>query len=80
MRIRVFVTPKVGVLDPEGRAVQRALNDLGYAEVQDVQIGKLVTLELETDDPKRARELVREICEKLLANPVIEQYEIESPS
>ncbi len=80
MRVRVFVTPKVGVLDPEGRAVQRALNDLGYAEVQDVQIGKLVTLELETDDPKRARELVREICEKLLANPVIEQYEIESPS
>jgi len=80
MRVRVFVTPKVGVLDPEGRAVQRALNDLGYAEVQDVQIGKLVTLELETDDPKRARELVREICEKLLANPVIEQYEIESSS
>jgi len=80
MRVRVFVTPKVGVLDPEGRAVQRALNDLGYAEVQDVQIGKLVTLELETDDPKRARELVREICEKLLANPVIEQYEIESAS
>ncbi len=78
MRVRVFVTPKVGVLDPEGRAVQRALNDLGYAEVQDVQIGKLVTLELETDDPKRARELVREICEKLLANPVIERYEIES--
>lgn len=77
MRVRVFVTPKVGVLDPEGRAVQRALNDLGYAEVQDVQIGKLVTLELETDDPKRARELVREICEKLLANPVIEQYEID---
>ncbi len=80
MRVRVFVTPKVGVLDPEGRAVQRALNDLGYAEVQDVQIGKLVTLELEMDDPKRARELVREICEKLLANPVIEQYEIESSS
>ncbi len=80
MRVRVFVTPKVGVLDPEGRAVQRALNDLGYAEVQDVQIGKLVTLELETDEPKRARELVREMCEKLLANPVIEQYEIESPS
>ncbi len=78
MRVRVFVTPKVGVLDPEGRAVQRALNDLGYAEVQDVQIGKLVTLELETDDPKRARELAREMCEKLLANPVIEQYEIES--
>ena len=77
MRVRVFVTPKVGVLDPEGRAVQRALNDLGYAEVQDVQIGKLVTLELETDDPKRARELVREMCEKLLANPVIEQYEID---
>ena len=76
MRVRVLVTPKVGVLDPEGRAVQRALEDLGYAQVKDAQIGKLITLELDLEDPERVRELVREMCEKLLANPVIEQYEI----
>ena len=76
MRVRVLVTPKVGVLDPEGRAVQRALEDLGYAQVKDAQIGKLITLELDVEDPERVRELVREMCEKLLANPVIEQYEI----
>ncbi len=76
MRVRVLVTPKVGVLDPEGRAVQRALEDLGYAQVKDTQIGKLITLELDVEDPERARELVGEMCEKLLANPVIEQYEI----
>ncbi len=76
MKLRVLVTPKVGVLDPEGRAVQRALEELGYAEVKDAQIGKLITLELDVEDPARARELVREMCEKLLANPVIEQYEI----
>ena len=76
MRVRVLITPKVGVLDPEGRAVQRALEDLGYAQVKDAQIGKLITLELDVEDPERARELVGEMCEKLLANPVIEQYEI----
>ncbi len=76
MRVRVLITPKVGVLEPEGRALQRALEDLGYAQVKDAQIGKLITLELEVEDPERARELVRERCEKLLANPVIEQYEI----
>ncbi len=79
MRVRVLITPKVGVLDPEGRAVQRALEDLGYAQVKDAQIGKLITLELDVEDPERVRELVREMCEKLLANPVIEQYEIREP-
>ncbi len=76
MKLSVLIKPKVGVLDPEGRALQRALEDLGYAQVRDAQIGKLITLELAVEDPERARELVREMCEKLLANPVIEQYEI----
>ena len=76
MRVRVLVTPKEGVLDPEGRAVQRALEDLGYAQVKDAQIGKLITLELAGDNPDQVRAQVREMCEKLLANPVIEQYEI----
>ncbi len=76
MKLSVLIKPKVGVLDPEGRALQRALEDLGYAQVRDAQIGKLITLELAVEDSERARELVREMCEKLLANPVIEQYEI----
>ncbi len=76
MKLSVLITPKVGVLDPEGRALQRALEDLGYVQLKDVQIGKLITLELDVEDSERARELVREMCEKLLANPVIEQYQI----
>jgi phosphoribosylformylglycinamidine synthase len=76
MRVRVLIMPKAGVLDPEGRAVQRALHELGFAEVRDAQTGKLVTLELDTADPEHARRLAGEMCEKLLANPVIEQYEI----
>ena len=77
MKVRILVTPKPGVLDPEGRAVQKALLDLGYAEVEDVQTGKVLLLELAADDPERARTLAREMSEKLLANPVIETYEIE---
>jgi phosphoribosylformylglycinamidine synthase len=71
------VSPKPGVLDPEGRAVQRALRELGYAEVDDVRTGKLIALELSTDDRDRALSLAREMCDKLLANPVIESYEVE---
>jgi phosphoribosylformylglycinamidine synthase len=77
MKVRVLVTPKPGVLDPEGRAVQRALRELGYAEVDEVHTGKVIALELATDDADRALTLAREMCDKLLANPVIESYEIE---
>jgi len=77
MKLYVRVKPREGVLDPEGRAVHRALGELGYELVSDVRIGKLIELELATDDPDQARALAREMCEKLLANPVIEQYEIE---
>lgn len=77
MKLVVRVKPRDGVLDPEGRAVHRALGDLGYDLVSDVRIGKLIELEVATDDPEQARALGREMCEKLLANPVIEQYELE---
>ena len=55
MKVSVLIKPKVGVLDPEGRALQRALEDLGYVQVKDAQIGKLITLELDVEDPERAR-------------------------
>ncbi len=77
MRVRVLVTPKQGVLDPSGRAVQRALRDLGYDTVSDVRAGQVIYLDLATRDADEARRLAGEMCEKLLANPVIESYELE---
>jgi phosphoribosylformylglycinamidine synthase len=75
--VRVRITPRPGVLDPQGRAVARALGDLGYSEITEVRTGRLIELELALDDPARARALVAEMCDKLLANPVIEDYAVE---
>ncbi len=77
MKVRVIVTPKPGVLDPEGRAIGRALQELGFDAVGDVRTGKVIVLDIPGDDEARVRALVTEACEKLLANPVIEQYSIE---
>ena len=77
IKARVRVTPKEGVLDPEGRTVHRALGDMGYTDVHDVRIGKLIEIELDLDDPTKARERIAELCDRLLANPVIESYEID---
>ena len=71
MRARVLLRPKEGILDPQGQAVERALPALGFEGVSNVHVGRLV--ELEVDDPSR----VREMCERLLANPLIEDYEIQ---
>jgi phosphoribosylformylglycinamidine synthase len=76
VKVQVLVTPKDGVLDPQGRAIQRALRDLGYGDVSDARTGKVIELELATDDPDHARKLAAEMCDKLLANPVIETYRI----
>ena len=78
MKARVVVTLKKSVLDPQGVAVQHALQHLGFGEVSGVRLGKLIELELAETDPQKARERLAAMCEKLLANTVIEEYRIES--
>ena len=77
MKVRVFVSLKPGVLDPQGRAVHHALEGLGFAGVRDVRVGRMIELDVAdaTSD-----EALREMCEKLLANQVIENYRIEKLS
>ena len=70
MRARVLIRPKAGILDPQGAAVERALPALGFDGVTDVRVGRLI--ELEVDDPTR----LPEMCQRLLANPLIEDYEV----
>lgn len=77
MRIRIFVVLKDGVLDPQGKAVERSLHSLGYGEVQDVRVGKYLELDLQESSRETAENRVREMCDKLLANPVIEDYHFE---
>jgi phosphoribosylformylglycinamidine synthase PurS subunit len=76
VRATVFVRPKPEILDPQGEAVCSALGHLGF-EVQDARVGKVIDLEVEADDAAAARAQVEQMCEQLLANPLIESYEIE---
>jgi phosphoribosylformylglycinamidine synthase subunit PurS len=71
VKVRVLIRPKEGILDPQGKAVERALPALGFDDISHVRVGRLV--ELEAGDADRLDEL----CEKLLANPLIEDYEVE---
>jgi phosphoribosylformylglycinamidine synthase len=80
MKARVFVTLKNGVLDPQGKAIGHALNGLGFGAVGEVRQGKVIDLELAETDAAKARAKVKEMCDKLLANTVIEKYEIELKS
>ena len=76
MKATVLVRPKQGILDPQGQAVESSLRQLGFA-VDAARIGRVVDLEVETTDPATARAEVERMCEQLLANPLIESYEIE---
>jgi phosphoribosylformylglycinamidine synthase subunit PurS len=76
MKATVLVRPKPGILDPQGEAVQSSLRQLGFS-VADARIGRVVDLEVETGDPNAARAEIERMCEQLLANPLIESYEIE---
>ena len=77
MKARVYVMLKTGVLDPQGEAVRHALGALGFDGVAGVRQGKVIELELTTTDKATAEAEVKEMCEKLLANTVIESYQIE---
>ena len=76
MRATVLVRPKPGILDPQGEAVESSLRQLGFP-VGDARVGRVVDLEVESADPAAARAEVERMCEQLLANPLIESYEIE---
>ena len=75
MKATVLVRPKPGILDPQGEAVQSSLRHLGFA-VEEARIGRVVDLELEGGSPDEARAELERMCEQLLANPLIESYEI----
>jgi phosphoribosylformylglycinamidine synthase subunit PurS len=76
MRATVLVRPRPGILDPQGQAVESSLRHLGFA-VAEARVGKLVELEVDADDEAEARRELERMCEQLLANPLIESYEIE---
>lgn len=80
MKATVYVTLKSGVLDPQGRAIAHALHGLGFDGVQDARQGKVIELDLTETDPDRARAQVDDMCRRLLANLVIEDYTIDIAS
>jgi phosphoribosylformylglycinamidine synthase len=77
MRVKIFVSLKHGVLDPQGKAIERSLHSLGYAEVRDVRVGKYLDLDVDAPSRDAAALRIREMCDKLLANTVIEDYRFE---
>lgn len=77
MKAKVYVTLKKSVLDPQGKAVQHALGSMGFNEVKDVRMGKYIELDLGSADRAQAEQKIKTMCEKLLANTVIEEYRYE---
>jgi len=77
MKAKIHVTLKSGILDPQGRAIQQSLTTLGFSSVSDVRVGKLLEVELEDTDQRQAELQLKAMCEKLLANTVIEDYRFE---
>ena len=77
MRVKIFVSLKRGVLDPQGKAIERSLHTLGYEEIREVRAGKYIELELDAASRDAAELRIREICDRLLANPVIEDFRFE---
>jgi phosphoribosylformylglycinamidine synthase PurS subunit len=77
MRVRVLVRLKSGILDPQGATVQRALGGLGFQDIIGLRVGKLIEVDVDAPTEEHARERVDEMCKKLLANPLLEDYTVE---
>ena len=77
MKARIHITLKKGVLDPQGKAIANALHGLGFADVGEVRQGKFIEIELDEKDAAKAKARAEEMCKRLLANPVIEDYAVE---
>ncbi len=77
MKARVHITPRTGVLDPQGKAIAQALGRLGFSGVDEVRQGKYIEIELEETDRDKAQAAVEAMCNRLLANTVVEDYAIE---
>ena len=76
MKVKVVVTLKSGVLDPQGKAIQQTLNGMGFANVKEVRQGKYFDIDIDESDEQKAKQSAEEICKKLLANQVIEDFKI----
>ena len=76
MKVKVIVTLKSGVLDPQGKAIQQTLNGMGFTNVKDVRQGKYFDIDIDESDEQKAKQSAEEICKKLLANQVIEDFKI----
>ncbi len=77
MKAKIFITLKNGVLDPQGKAIQNALGHLGFEGVNEVRQGKFIEVSLKSTDKAKAEAEVKQMCEKLLANTVVENYKVE---
>jgi phosphoribosylformylglycinamidine synthase subunit PurS len=75
-RIEIRVTPRPGILDPQGKAIHHSLHNLGWSHVDDVRVGKAIHVEMDAADADQARKAAEEMCRKLLANPVTEDFEV----
>lgn len=76
-KVSVYVTPKAGVVDPQGAVVERALPALGHSSARNIRVGRYITLEVEGGDADKVRADVDDMCRRLLANPIIEDYRFE---
>ena len=76
MKIKLIVTLKDGVLDPQGKAIQQTLNGMSFSEVKEVRQGKYFEIDVNENDPAKAKGIVEDMCKKLLANLVIEDYKV----
>lgn len=76
-KVSVYVTPKQGVVDPQGAVIERALPGLGHTNVGNIRVGRYITLEIKGDDPNKVEAEVDDMCRRLLANPIIEDYRFE---